>query len=109
MSINKLAKLCYDDAVTLGWYDPEFLKSNTETMMMVNTELCEVVEELRKPEPVAFIKSETGKPEGWHVEVADAVIRLLDFAAYRKIDLDAIIEDKLAYNRTRGIRHGKKF
>ena len=109
MSINKLAKLCHNEAVALGWYEPEFLKSDTETMMMVNTELCEVVEELRKPEPVAFGKSETGKPEGWHVEVADAVIRLLDFAAFHNIDLDSIMVSKLEYNRTRGIRHGKKF
>jgi len=42
-------------------------------------------------------------------ELADAIIRLLDLSAYMQIDIDAHIRAKLAYNATRGIRHGKAY
>ena len=48
------------------------------------------------------------KPEGVPSELADIVIRALDFADARKIDLGAVIEEKIAYNATRGHRHGGK-
>lgn len=50
------------------------------------------------------------KPEGVPSELADAVIRILDFCGAEKIDLAGIIEEKLAYNMTRAQMHGgKKF
>ena len=42
-------------------------------------------------------------------ELADAVIRLLDLAGYMEIDIDAHIRAKLAFNCTRGTRHGKAY
>lgn len=48
------------------------------------------------------------KPEGLPSEVADVIIRALDFAAARGIDIGAAIEQKLAYNETRAHRHGEK-
>jgi NTP pyrophosphatase (non-canonical NTP hydrolase) len=42
-------------------------------------------------------------------ELADAVIRLLDLAGYMEIDIDAHIRAKLAFNATRGTRHGKAY
>jgi NTP pyrophosphatase (non-canonical NTP hydrolase) len=48
------------------------------------------------------------KPEGFGSECADVLIRLLDTCERRGVDLDWEIERKLAYNRTRGHRHGGK-
>lgn len=48
------------------------------------------------------------KPEGVPSELADAVIRILDFCGAEKIDLADIIEEKLAYNMTRAQMHGGK-
>lgn len=42
-------------------------------------------------------------------EIADAIIRLLDLSGYMKIDIDAHVTAKLAYNSTRPIRHGKAY
>lgn len=48
------------------------------------------------------------KPEGVASELADIVIRSLDAADAWGIDLMAAVELKLAYNATRGHRHGGK-
>lgn len=49
------------------------------------------------------------KPEGVPSEIADAIIRCLDFCYTEGIDAEAIINEKLAYNATRSRLHGKKF
>lgn len=48
------------------------------------------------------------KPEGVGSEAADVLIRLLDECERQGIDLGAEFERKIAYNRTREYRHGKK-
>lgn len=48
------------------------------------------------------------KPEGIPSELADVLIRALDTAARYGIDMDAVVAEKLAYNKTRGFRHGGK-
>ncbi len=48
------------------------------------------------------------KPEGVASELADIVIRSLDAADAWGIDLMVAVELKLAYNATRGHRHGGK-
>lgn len=48
------------------------------------------------------------KPEGFGAEAADVLIRLLDTCERRGIDLPYEFERKLAYNKTRGHKHGGK-
>ena len=42
-------------------------------------------------------------------EIADAIIRLFDLCGLYGIDIEKHIETKLAYNRTRGYKHGKAY
>lgn len=42
-------------------------------------------------------------------EVADVIIRLLDYAGYRGMDIHSAIEAKMEVNRGRPYKHGKKF
>ena len=43
-------------------------------------------------------------------EIADSIIRLLDFCAYMDIDIEFHIQQKMQYNEMRGFKYGgKKF
>lgn len=48
------------------------------------------------------------KPEGEAVELADCVIRIMDYFESKGWDLDATIHLKHEYNKTRAYRHGGK-
>jgi len=48
------------------------------------------------------------KPEGIPSELADVVIRIFDICGYYGIDLQAAIEEKMAYNESRPYKHGGK-
>jgi hypothetical protein len=48
------------------------------------------------------------KPEGFGIEIADAVIRCFDLADAMGIDLAAAIKLKHEYNKSRPMRHGGK-
>ena len=52
-------------------------------------------------------ESAGGKPEGYPTELADIIIRTLDLAYMLSIDIDAAVQEKLAFNATRGHKHGK--
>lgn len=46
------------------------------------------------------------KPEGFGVELADAIIRIADLARRLEIDLDGLVRLKMDYNKTRPHMHG---
>jgi NTP pyrophosphatase (non-canonical NTP hydrolase) len=78
-----------------------------EKLMLVVSELAEALEEHRNGEELEY-EGKHGKPEGLAVELADAVIRIEDLCGALGIDLDAVIERKIAYNATRSYRRGGK-
>jgi hypothetical protein len=55
-----------------------------------------------------YALDDAAKPEGFIVELADAVIRVCDLAGAMNLDLAAAIETKHRYNKTRPYRHGGK-
>lgn len=48
------------------------------------------------------------KPEGVAVELADAILRILDYCAFAGIDIESVLETKHEYNKGREYRHGGK-
>jgi len=48
------------------------------------------------------------KPEGMITELADAVIRIMHLCDAMRLDLDAAIATKMAFNETRKHKHGRK-
>ncbi len=53
--------------------------------------------------------SNAKKPEGFPMELADCVIRIGDICGREGIDLQACIEEKMAFNASRPYKHGRAF
>src|SRR3546814_6752737 len=64
--------------------------------------------EFTREEKMALAADGVSKPEGVGSEMADIFIRLMDEVERSGIDLEWEVTRKLAYNRTRGHRHGGK-
>lgn len=87
-----------------GFYDNP--PSDLERHMLIVSEIAEATECVRKNDQDFYFSPE-GKPEGHAVEVIDALIRILDFCGSKKWDVDELMREKLAYNKTRPYKHGK--
>ena len=59
-------------------------------------------------DPEAPCSAKSQKPEGVAVELADCVIRILDYCGHAGIDIEEAIRIKHEYNKTRPYRHGGK-
>lgn len=76
------------------------------TIALMHSELSEALEAMRKGDPASQkIPGFTNLEE----ELADTVIRIMDFNTEHGLDVGNAIIAKLAYNRSRPYKHGKKF
>lgn len=108
-SIRDWQVAIHEYAKDKGWWDSE--RSFGDLCSLFHSEITEAYEEYRNGHEVTetyFNDAKPEKPEGVPTELADAVIRILDFCGYAGIDLQGIIEQKHSYNLTRAYRHGGK-
>lgn len=95
-----------------GWFDD--IRTFGEGIALIHSEVSEMLDAYRDH----GLKDATGpmigdpnvipKPEGVGSEAADVLIRLLDECDRQGIDLQFEFDRKLAYNATRGHKHGGK-
>lgn len=80
-----------------------------EKLMLIVSEVSEAMEAYRDPnlDPRKNYVID-GKPEGLGIELADAMIRIVDLANYLGLDMADLIAAKMKYNTTRPPRHGGK-
>ena len=105
--LNELAKEIHENAVEHGWWEEE--RSFGEIIALCHSELSEALEDYRNGHAVDWMETdENQKPHGIPVEMADCIIRILDWCGKEKIDIDAIMRLKIDYNKTRPYRHGGK-
>lgn len=92
---------------------------------LIHSEISEAFESFRKDKYANVIEFEhlmKENPESFkehfekHIkdsmedELADSIIRLLEFCTYAEVDIEYHIQQKMNYNETRGFRFGgKKF
>ena len=87
------AKEIHENAVAHGWWEED--RTISEICALIHSELSEALEEARAARPMMYVMDEYNgeyiqnpkyfgakKPEGIAVELADAVIRVLDWMAY---------------------------
>lgn len=119
-ALNKLSKLVTFFNGQKGFTDGQGPVNIDRYLLMVHRELGEAHEELRDGHGPTEIymqavqsqlggTMDTAKPCGFPVELADAIIRLLDLAGRLNIPIGTVIEQKLAFNQTRPPKHGRRF
>ena len=110
VSLNVLASRINAWARDKGF--TEQVENPSRTMLLVISEVIEAFEEYRDGrsfQEVYYNPSKPGKPEGFPIEIAGTIIRLLDMAAAMEINISKALDISMQYNETRPHKHGKAF
>jgi NTP pyrophosphatase (non-canonical NTP hydrolase) len=107
MKVTELMEQAHATAAEKGWHDKP--RSIAEEIALFHSELSEALECIRNgDEPDAIWHDGNGKPCGFAVELADVLIRIAESCQHRGVPLEKALILKLAYNKSREYRHGKK-
>lgn len=121
MTISEIQKAVHQLAKEKGWYAQE--RSPLELHMLIVSEIAEATEEARLNNDPIYQLAQIEpayrtpdlphwdskiKPEGELIELADAVIRILDYCEHKGFNLESAIMLKHEYNKLRSHRHGNK-
>jgi len=93
--INDLANLCYGSALAGGWYN-KHVDNGTRFMLMVS-EIAEAMEGDRKD----MMDDHLPDRKMVEVELADCMIRILDFCGRNSFDIGGAFAEKFHYNQRR--------
>lgn len=107
--MKTIMRKCYQTALDKGWHDSP--RTFGDMIALCHSELSEALEEHRShglTNRAMYYESESGKPEGIAVELADLLIRVFDLCCHLEIPLLPALERKMEYNTTRPYRHGGK-
>lgn len=110
-TIREMQKAAYANNVAHGFHEGAFETTPEAViakLMLAVGELSEAVEEVRNGHPYDKVYFTGQKPEGFGIELADAVIRLLDVAEMVGVDMEDAVILKHNYNLTRPYKHGGK-
>ena len=101
--LKVVMKKIHQNAVNHGWWETP---NDAEFVALMHSELSEALEAMRNHNPPSkkipeFLNAEE--------ELADCIIRILDYAEGRGLRVPEAMVAKINYNIGREYRHGKKF
>jgi NTP pyrophosphatase (non-canonical NTP hydrolase) len=127
--INELAKQIHKNNIQKGFF--EDVKNIGEMLCLIHSEVSEALECDRKDkyyeEPIIkgglkINEAISEQSDSWYKnyfeasvkdtfedELADIMIRVMDLAAFKNVDLETHIKAKMRYNSLREYKHGKKY
>lgn len=121
-TLDEYVKEVHGTAKEKGWWDQP--RPDLECHMLMVSEIAEATEEYRNRKPAIYqpvneyygVNStpestswdKNKKPEGEAIELADCVIRIMDYFGSKGWSLEQAVSLKCAYNETRPYRHGGK-
>lgn len=108
-SLNEAAKAVHKNARNKGWWDGG--RQFTDVIALIHSEVSEALDEYRNGHEyteIYYIGNIGTKPEGVPIEMADIILRVLDFCGHAGIDIEEALRLKMAYNDSRPFRHGGK-
>ena len=102
-SFEALQKDVHENARDKGWWDTD--RNDGELLALMHSELSEALEALRAGNPP---DDKVPAFSGVTVELADVVIRIMDYAEARGFSVAGAIVAKIEFNKTREKMHGGK-
>ena len=100
-----MARESFEIALDKGWYDGFTKRNDGEVIALMHSELSEALEALRLGDPPDKHLPEFDSVE---VELADVIIRIMDYSQYKGLRIGEAIEAKIEFNQTRDYKHGGK-
>ena len=120
--INELSKEIHKRNIDKGFFEDK--KNIGEMLALIHSEVSEALECDRKDDVctvsihavIGWVKDEDFKAsfeqnvkDTFQDELADIMIRVMDLAAFKGVDLESHIKAKMRYNALRPYKHGKKY
>lgn len=99
-TITEWIRFCYNESADAGWYDgvdPNSPRDQAVKISLIHSEVSEALEGIRKGKQDEHLPHRLAV----EVELADAIIRILDLAGSMSLDVEAAMYEKCAYNRQR--------